>query len=75
MKPLRECKYCKIKAFTKSGLERFVIDEKSKHGRKNVCKKCNKTIESKSQSGFKSWSHRAILIVDSNVVEAWANAC
>ena len=40
MEILRECKYCGCTARTEEELEKFDVDSKSKHGRKNICKKC-----------------------------------
>lgn len=40
-KILRKCVECSLEAYTESCLELFVKAKTSKHGRQNLCKKCN----------------------------------
>jgi hypothetical protein len=45
MKALRTCKHCGLMAITYDGLLLFMVNDRSKYGRKNICKLCHTVIQ------------------------------
>jgi ribosomal protein L2 len=51
-KPIRECIRCDTKAHTEDELNLFCKEKKGKHGRRNLCKPCNRKKETEWRNKY-----------------------
>jgi cytochrome c2 len=52
MTALRTCKYCGLQAINFDGLLLFMINDRSKYGRKNTCKLCHTVLQTGKNRGI-----------------------